>query len=40
MACALDLETSNGEIQIEVPLDIQNATRHQLKAIVRRGTYP
>ena len=40
VACALDLETSNGEIQIDVPLDVDNVTRHQLKAVVRKGTVP
>ena len=40
IACVLDLETSNGEIQIDVPLDVENVTRHQLKAVVRKGTVP
>jgi DUF4097 and DUF4098 domain-containing protein YvlB len=40
IACALDLRTSNGEIQIDVPLDVENVTRHQLKAVVRKGTVP
>ncbi len=40
VACVLDLETSNGEIQIDVPLDVQNVTRHQLRAVVRKGTAP
>ena len=40
IACELDLETSNGDIQIDVPLDVQNVTRHQVKAVVRKGTTP
>ena len=40
IACVLDLETSNGEIKIDVPLEVKNVTRHQLKAVVRKGTLP
>jgi len=40
LGCALDLGSSNGDIHAEVPLSVENVTRHKLTGIVRRGTAP
>ncbi len=40
LAYSLDLATSSGEIQVEVPLDVENVTRHRLTGVVRHGATP
>jgi len=38
--CVLDFETTNGDIQIEAALNIQNVTRHRVRAVVHDGRAP
>ena len=38
--CALDLNSTRGDIQVDLPLETQNATAHHVTGVVRHGTVP
>src|SRR6185295_3065056 len=38
--CTMDFETSNGDIQIDAGLDVQNVTRHRVRAVLSNGRAP
>jgi hypothetical protein len=39
-SCALELRTSSGSLDLDVPLTMQTVTRHRVAGVVRGGTAP
>jgi len=40
LACQLDIASTHGEIELELPLDLHDVTRHRVTASVRDGSAP
>jgi DUF4097 and DUF4098 domain-containing protein YvlB len=40
LGCSLDMRTSNGTLDTDVPLEVQTVSRRMVTGIVRRGTAP
>lgn len=40
LSCRLDIQSQHGEIELELPLDLRDVTRHRVTASVRDGSAP